>query len=98
MILLAMIRLLDKTSLLHASCALLHAIYAVFPPPSISHHHGGSPVLLKKLLDGNGIWAFRKELLGWIANGTARTIELPEPKIIRISTEIQTALQQDKVN
>jgi hypothetical protein len=32
-------------------------------------HAGQDPVSIKKLKQGDGLWATRKELLGWVFNG-----------------------------
>ena len=56
----------DTDRLRHLRRALLHGIHSVFPPPETTGHNGGDPVPLKKLLEGDGVWAVRKEILGWI--------------------------------
>ena len=72
-------------ALLHHSRALLHAIHSIFPPsPDPVKDPDDEPVSLKKLHEGEGIWAFRKEILGWIFDGITRTIELPPGKLKKI--------------
>lgn len=44
---------------------------------------------LKKLQEGDGIWAFRKEILGWIFDGIHRTIELPPGKLQKLREAIK---------
>ena len=47
---------MNKRHLNHLSRSLLHAIHTIFPPPDISGHSGEDPVLVKKLLAGEGFW------------------------------------------
>jgi len=56
----------DVTQLRQISHALLIAIHDVFPPPPVTEHSGGDPISNKKLLEGEGQWDVRKEILGWI--------------------------------
>ena len=72
-----MVQTSDVDTLRHVSRALLHAIHSVFPPPAITKHKGGDPVSIKKLLEGEGTWDVRKEILGWVFDGARRCIELP---------------------
>jgi hypothetical protein len=60
----------DPQQLEHLSRAILHAIHSVFPPPAVTGHAGEDPVSIKKLKQGDGLWATRKELLGWVFYGT----------------------------
>ena len=60
----------DPTQLTHLSRALLHAIHSVFPPPAVTGHAGEDPVSLKKLQQGDGTWETKKEILGWVFDGT----------------------------
>jgi hypothetical protein len=62
---------------------MLHGIHSVFPPPD-SGKPEDDPVSFKKLLAGDGIWAVRKEVLGWIFDGILRTMELPPEKVTRL--------------
>ena len=39
---------------------------------------------------GDGLWATRKELLGWIFDGARRCIELPLEKITKLTAEIHS--------
>ena len=68
----------DETQLLHFFHALLHAIHSTSPPPAA----------MKKLLQGNGLWATCKELLGWVFSGIRQCIELPADKHERIQSEL----------
>jgi len=68
----------DEAILLHHSRALLHAIHQQFPPPSVTGHMAEDPVSQKKLkVDKEGVWATRKEILGWIFDSLKRTMESP---------------------
>ena len=78
--------------LLHTSQAALFGIHSVFPPPQISGHSGEVPILMKKLINGDGVWEVRKEVLGWIMDGATGCIELSENKQQQIITEIKTLL------
>lgn len=80
-------------ALLHHSRALLHAIHSVFPAaPDPQGNPDDEPVSLKKLKEGEGVWAFRKEILGWIFDGIHRTIELPPGKLKKIRDAVKTVL------
>ena len=57
----------DPAQLLHHSCALLHGIYLVFPPPSVTGGTKEDPVALKKLHQGDGLWETQKELPGCLS-------------------------------
>jgi hypothetical protein len=74
--------------LLQFSRPILSAISNVFPPPEITNSSMGPAVSVKKLVN-EGTWETRKEILGWLFDGIARTIELPENKgrTIRIETK-----------
>ena len=70
----------DKEALRHCSRAVLHGIHSVFPPPNVTGHNGADPVSVKKLLKGEGVWAVRKEILGWVMDGSTMCIELSDKK------------------
>jgi hypothetical protein len=78
----------------HASRALMHGIHSVFSPPALTGHNGGDPISVKKLLAGDGVWAVRKEILGWIFDGLVCTIELPPDKIDKILSLLTTSIQK----
>ena len=48
---------------------------------------------MKKLLEGEGLWEVRKEILGWIFDGATRCIELAEKKRDAILAELKTCLR-----
>ena len=54
----------DRDALRHLSRALLHGVHSVFPPPEVAGHPVQDPMLLKKLIEGEGLWDVRKEILG----------------------------------
>ena len=66
------------------SRAMLHGIYCIFPPPSVSGHSGEDPIALKKLLAQEGLWRYKKEILGWLFNGKNYTLQLPTDKALKI--------------
>ena len=80
----------NPTQLLHLLHALLHAIHSMFPPLSVTEGKEEDPVPLKKLLQGDGLWATCKELLGWIFDGVKCCIELPDSKHECIQLELCT--------
>lgn len=59
------------------SQAALHGIHSVFPPPSVTEHKNGKePMLIKKLVQGDGDWAIKKVILGWLLDGVACRVSL----------------------
>ena len=85
----------DPAILRHFSRALLHAIHQIFPPPSATGHDGEDPISQKKLiLEGEGVWETRKEILGWIFDGINRTMELPPKKADSLRTTITSLLRE----
>ena len=74
---------LSAEHLRHLSRAILHGVHLVFPPPHISGHNGHDPVSIKKIDEGEGMWGFEKELLGWVFNGKDYTIHLPQAKVTK---------------
>jgi hypothetical protein len=87
----------DRSQLEHLSRAILHAIHAVFPPPTITNHAGEDPIALKKLKQGDGLWTVRKEILGWVFDGARRCIELPPEKVDKILADIRRISRQKRV-
>ena len=83
----------DPAALRHLSRALLHGIHSVFPPPAISGHNGEDPISQKKLIEGEGLWEVRKEILGWVMDGATRCIELAEKKQAAILKELKTIIR-----
>jgi hypothetical protein len=82
----------------HTGLAALHAIHAIFPPPSISGHVGGKdPISVKKLKKGDAQWDPIKELLGFEVNGQRRTVRLPKSKTDPIVMELRRILKKRRV-
>jgi hypothetical protein len=78
----------DPDKLRHLSRAVLHGIHSVFPPPTaVNGHVGEDPVSQKKLEQGDGLWAVRKDILGWVFDGAKRCIELPQDKVDKLTAE-----------
>ena len=75
---------------------MLHAIHSVFPPPA-SGLPDDDPISFKKLIAGDGVWAVRKEILGWIFNGILRTMELLPKKIGRTMASLDTAIAHKRL-
>ncbi|MCA1807601.1 MAG: hypothetical protein LC687_07120, partial [Actinobacteria bacterium] len=94
----ALLQSTDETILRHHSRALLHAIHQIFPPPEATGHDGEDPISHKKLvLEGEGIWDTVKEILGWIFDGTSRTMQLPAKKVLFLRETIKTALRSGNI-
>ena len=88
----------DPAILRHFSRALLHAIHQIFPPPAATGHDGEDPISQKKLiLEGEGVWDTRKEILGWIFDGINLTMELPKTKADSLRTTITSLLHGQKL-
>ena len=49
---------------------------------------------IKKLLKGEGVWAVRKDILGWIIDGATMCIELSEKKQAAILEDLKQALKR----
>ena len=56
----------ELTHLLRLSLCMLHGIHAIFPPSEVTQYGGGEPVSEKKLNRGDGLWAYKKEIPGWM--------------------------------
>eukprot|EP00978_Attheya_sp_CCMP212_P042182 scaffold252731_cov28-Attheya_sp.AAC.3 len=88
----------EGTLLLRTTRAALHSIRGVFPPPSTSGHKGGKdPVSEKKLEKGDARWATKKEILGFLLDGSKRTIQLTNAKVDVIILEITRVLRKQKI-
>lgn len=75
----AIIQSTDPAHIRKVSRHLLHAIDNVFPDQHVTGSSMGPAISTKKLM-AEGTWETRKEILGWMIDGIARTIELPEKK------------------
>jgi hypothetical protein len=65
--------------------SLLHSLDEVFRALSPGDNpNRQEPTSVKKLLKGDGRWATRKVVLGWVLDTVAKTIELPPHRIARL--------------
>ena len=87
---------LRRSNLIEFTRALLHGIHSCFPPPNISGHSGEDPVSVKKILNGEGAWQFRKEILGWIIDGEKYTINLTDEKRKKYVAAIKAVLRKSR--
>ena len=86
----------SKSELRQFSRRILDGITKVFPPPDLSGSKMAHPVSEKKLIE-DGIWDTRKEILGWLFDGIARTIELPQAKCAEILLELKAIRRLPKL-
>ena len=92
-----MTNVLDDAHLRRLSRCMIHGIHSVFPPPNITNHCGADPISEKKLAEGEGTWAFKKEILGWEFDGLNATITLPSKKCAKITSQIKHLTKQKTV-
>ena len=85
---------LEVEHLRQLSRAILHGVNSIFPSTDISKHSGEDPISQKKMLDGDGMWAHEKEVLGWIFNGLEYTIYLPPKKTEKLRKLLKTTAKQ----
>ena len=65
---------------------LMHAIDTVFRPLNPQDNpNRQEPISLKKLRKGDCTWSTNKQILGWILDTVAQTIELPPHRIQRLA-------------
>jgi len=74
-------QVLTPEQLIQFTRAVLHGIHTIFPPLGPSEAQDDEPIAIKKLKQGDGLWDTRKEILGWLFDGIARTMQLPAEKI-----------------
>jgi hypothetical protein len=80
----------NGTLLGHMARCIMHGIHAVFPLPDITSRLGGKdPVSIKKLEGGDGQRHHEKEILGFIINGDAKTIQISASKVDGLVHEIR---------
>jgi hypothetical protein len=73
----------------HFSRAMLFGVHSVFPPPAITGHQGEDPISQKKLSQGeDDTWRNTKEILGWLVDGAAFTIQLLPEKCTTMAKQI----------
>ena len=81
----------------HLSRSVLFGIHSIFPPPHISGHAGEDPVSMKKLIQNEGLFEHKKEILGWNIDGQAYTIQLPQTKVANIQLTISDIINKKAV-
>ena len=79
------------------SRAMLHGIHTIFPPPKVTGHNGFGPVAEKQMGDGDGIWDFYKEIMGWDLDGIQCTIQLLPKKCRDICTLMYKLIKKLRV-
>lgn len=78
--------------------AALHTIHAIFPPPESSGHMGGKdPISQKKLEANDARWAPEKIILGFVIDGAARTVRLPDSKAADLAMTTRRLLAKKRV-
>ena len=55
-------------------------------------HSGQDPVSLKKLMEGEGLWDVRKEILGLMFDGATRCIDITKGRQDKIMKELKVVL------
>ena len=61
--------------------------------PASPEDPGEDPIALKKLKKMEGAWAVRKDILGWVFDGKAKTMELTEDKKVELMKLTKQALR-----
>ena len=74
----------------------MHGILSVFPPPAVSGNVGDDRISKKKLLDSEGLWEVKKEILGWMMDGASRCTELAEKKRLALLAEFKCVLRMKR--
>ena len=87
----------NRTNLQQLLCAMLHGIHKISPPPEVTGHNGHNLIAYRKLVEGDGIWSTKKEILGWEIDGKDYTIQLPTKKCVDICALIKKCLKTPKV-
>jgi len=68
--------------------AVWHGIHTIFAPPDASNPNN-EPIALKKLAQGDGVWATS----GWMFNGVTRCMSLPAEKV-KLGDELKSVAHQ----
>ena len=68
----------------------------MFPPPQVSGHNEQYPISKIKLDSGEGQWAVRKEVIGWMVDGKTQYIKLTRDKQGEIDAELHKILRMTK--
>ncbi len=78
--------------------AAIHGIEVVFPPPAVTKHQDGKdPISRKKLLQGNGHFELKKDMIGFSFDGVKRMVHLPPAKASAYIKEIHYMLRLKSV-
>ncbi len=78
--------------------AAIHGIEAVFPPPAVTKHQDGKDLISrKKLLQGDGHFESKKDMIGFSFNGVKRTVHLPPAQASAYLKEIHRILRRKSV-
>jgi hypothetical protein len=78
---------------------LLHAIDCIFRPPATTDDPTRKqPISIKKLNNGDGKWATRKTLLGWVVDTITNTIELPPNRADKLHSILTTLIRRKRVS
>jgi hypothetical protein len=95
---LALVENKQRTLLRRVARATLFGIHSIFPPPTMTGHTGGKdPISEKKLEKGDARFLIDKEILGFLLDGRARTVQLPRKKADHIIQEITRILKKTSV-
>ena len=76
---------------------LLHSIDDVLAQP-LTEEQRNEAVSIKKMLRGDGSWATRKELLGWILDFMRQTLELPPHRKLALAGLFQSLKGKKRVS
>jgi len=82
----------------HYMHAILHAIHKIFPLAMVTQLPHDEPIALKKLSNGNGLWATTKEILGWVFDVITQCISLPAPKVDALLHELQSLARRNSTS
>jgi hypothetical protein len=86
------------TLLRRTARATLHSIQSVFTAPGATTMEGAKDLISeKKLHEGDGRWDTTKEILGYMLDGIARTIQLPQDGADGLLKEVWAILKKKRV-
>jgi len=72
-----LVRAPTYTEILHFTCATMHRIHVVLPPPGQGKDPEDKLISVRKLWKGNGPQSTKKEILGWLFDGVLWCLSLP---------------------
>jgi hypothetical protein len=71
----------------------------VFPSPAATGTPDAKdPISIKKQEKGDGRWDTKKELLGYMLNGIARTVQIPQDQAEDLLKEIRNILRKQRIS